>query len=276
MDNYLEAFDGTSIRYRVTRVENPRAVLVINHGFAEHVGRYDHVAEYFSKEGGLTVYRYDLRGHGKTEGRKGHIDSYKTFIDDSHSMVELARRENPKKDIFMLGHSMGGLVTCMYGLSYPNSLKGQIFSGAAVNSLPKAKGLNKGLLKLLGTITPRLPMRNVVEDDICTVEEVVRRYKSDPEVLKKADFKFLKEFLVEAPKFVRKNIGSYNYPCLICHGKEDKIVPVDISYYLYDNISSRDKELRVYKGLYHEILNEEEKYQVMEDMLNWLNKRIDD
>lgn len=273
MDDYLKVSDGIRLRYKRDIVDNAKAVIVVNHGFAEHIGRYDHVVKRLN-EFGYSTYRYDLRGHGNTEALKGHIDSYKEFISDCNAIVDLAINENEDLDIFMLGHSMGGMVTCLYALTFPDKLKGQIFSGAAVNTLPQAKGINAKILKLASTIAPKAHMKNVVEDKICSVDSVVVEYKKDPLVLKKATFKFYYEFLIESIKFIDENISNYNYPCLILHGEEDSIVPVDISEYLYENISSKDKELIIYENLFHEILNEYEKDEILETIGEWLDIHI--
>lgn len=271
--DYLKVSDGVELRYKRDLVEGAKGVIVINHGFAEHIGRYDYVAARLN-EFGFSTYRYDLRGHGMTKSKKGHIDSYENFISDCNSIVNLAINENKDKEIFMLGHSMGGLVTCMYGLTYKDKLKGQIFSGPAVNTLPPAKGMNGKLLKMLSKVMPNKTIKNVVEDKICSVPSVVEDYKKDPLVLKEATSKFYYEFLIESVKFVNEHISEYNYPCLILHGEEDSVVPVEVGKYLYENISSEDKEIIIYKGLYHEILNENEKDEILETIEEWLGAHI--
>ena len=273
MDKYLEVEEGIKLRYRKNIVENAKAVILINHGFAEHIGRYDYVASELNNAG-FSVYRYDLRGHGKTISEKGHIDSYKSFISDCDKMVDLIIEENPGEKVFMLGHSMGGYVTCMYGISHPDKLEGQIFSGPAVNTLPPVKGAKGKLLKVLNKFTKKTMIKNVVEDKICSVEQVVTDYKNDPLVLKEATVNFYVQFLIKGVEYINANIGKYKYPCLICHGEKDSIVPKEIGYYLYENISSDDKEIKIYDDLYHEILNENEKDLVLKDMINWIDNRL--
>ncbi len=272
MGEYLKAKAGNEIHYKVDRVEDPKAVVLINHGFAEHIGRYDYLREKLN-ENGYTVYRYDLRGHGKSGMEKGHIDSYREFIDDCKEMVALIKSKEDK-EIFMLGHSMGGMVTLIYGIENPDTLKGQIFSGAGVGELPAAQGIKRTAVKLAAKILPKKMMENPVSDDICSDPAVVQAYKEDPLVLREASFNFYKEFTIEAIAYAQDNKSKYTYPCLITHGEEDKIVPKEISEDLYRTIASKDKDLIIYQGLYHEILNERTKDQVIMDMVSWLNKRI--
>ncbi|QIK70804.1 alpha/beta hydrolase [Erysipelothrix sp. HDW6C] len=270
---YLKISEDVSLRYVVNKVSNAKGIVVINHGFAEHVGRYDHVTKRLNSAG-YNVYRYDLRGHGRSLGPKGHIDSYESFISDCHAFVTFARNDTPEVPMYMLGHSMGGLVTAMYGIAHPDMLRGQVLSGPAITSLPKSKGLNGFLLKTVGVLMPSLKISNPVEDDVCSVPEVVAHYKADEDVLRKATAGFLKEFLIEGPAFVRAHIHQYMLPCFIAHGGDDTIVPVEVSEYFYDNIASQDKERKVYPGLYHEILNENEKDEILDDMILWMDARL--
>lgn len=273
MEGYLKIRDDIELFYKKDIIESPKAVILINHGFAEHLGRYDYVVQRLN-ESGYTVYRYDLRGHGQTKSIKGYIDSYEDFIEDCNEMVELIKSENKDLPIFMLGHSMGGFVTCLYGIKYPDKLNGQMFSGAAVNTLPSARGIRSNLLELLNVFAKNRIIKNPVEKDICSVEQIVIDYMNDPLVLKEATVNFYVQFLVKGQKYISENIGNYKYPCFIAHGEKDKIVPKEIGYYLHDNISSKDKEIKIYDNLYHEILNEKEKDEVLGDMIMWLDRRI--
>lgn len=273
MISYLKTKDkDVSLFYRMDQVKNAKANVIINHGFAEHLGRYDYVAKRLL-DAGYNVLRYDLRGHGQSYGPKGYIDSYTNFIEDAKAMYDLMTVHNPGLETFMLGHSMGGLVTAMYGLEYPDTLAGQIFSGAAYGKLPAASGYKAKLLSTLAKTSPKLQMKNVVEDDICSVPEVVNEYKNDPLVLKKASFNFYNEFLNEASDFVLEYMYEYDLPCLILHGEDDAIVPVELSYEFYEQIASTDKELITYPGLYHEILNEDEKDEILTTIIEWLDSR---
>lgn len=273
MEAYLKVRDGIELFYKKDIIQSPKAVILINHGFAEHLGRYDYVAKEFNKSE-YSVYRYDLRGHGKTRSTKGHIESYEDFIGDCNEMVSLVKSENKELPIFMLGHSMGGFITCLYGLRYPDALAGQILSGAAVNRLPAAKGIKSSLLKILSKVAKMKMIKNIVENDICSVEQVVEDYKNDQLVLKEATVNLFSQFLVYGREEINEDIGDYKYPCFIVHGEKDKIVPVEIGKYLYDNIASEDKQIKIYDNLYHEILNENEKDEVIGDMITWLDERV--
>lgn len=274
MGNYLECRDGTKLFYLKDIPKKPVANILINHGFAEHCSRYDYVAKRL-KEENIGVYRYDLRGHGRSQSKKGHIRDFMDFAKDADEMVDLIKKENPDTPLFMLGHSMGGFVTCLYGIQYPNRLEGQIFSGAAVRRVPQVEGFKGDLYRFINLFLPNMKVKNQLSKDICSVSKVVEEYERDPMVLTEATLNFYVQFLVKGTDWIEKNIEKYRCTCLITHGEKDKIVPKETAIYLYNSISSKDKEIKIYDDLYHEILNERERDKILFDMINWLYKKAD-
>lgn len=275
MFNYIEgklkSFDDTEIFYRKDIVENSKAVVVIVHGLCEHLGRYD----YFTKrlnEAGYTVYRFDNRGHGKSAGERGYVENFQDFFEDADKIVNMAIEENKHVPIFMFGHSMGGFITAGYGMKYTNKLKGQILSGAAVIELPIFENLKRD------SYFESHPMEkspNALSSLICRDKKVVEDYDNDPLVLKETNLKLLGEAFVKGPIWIKENVKNYTYPCLILHGENDQIVINQASKWLFENISSKDKAVKIYPKCYHEILNEkEEKYIVIEDILNWIEAKL--
>lgn len=273
MDSYLKLRDNTRLYLRRDIPDKPVANIIINHGFAEHLNRYDYVTKVLNTAN-FGVYRYDLRGHGRTESKKGYIEDFMDFVCDADEVVSLAKEEYPNLPLFMLGHSMGGFITLLYGIKEPDKLQGQIFSGAAVRRLPMVNGIKGDIIKLLSNIVPNMNIKNNLTKDICSVKEVVESYENDPLVLKEAKLKFHVEFLIRGTEWIEKNIEKYKYPCLVTHGEKDRIVPKETSIYLYNKISSKDKEIKIYDNLFHEILNEKEKDIILSDMINWVYERI--
>lgn len=261
---------GVELFYRMDDVKKPKANIIINHGFAEHLGRYDYVSKRLV-EAGYNVLRYDLRGHGQSKGPKGHIDSYEKFIEDADAMLALMQISNPGLENYMMGHSMGGLITTLHGLRYPTKVKGQILSGAANGKLPEASTLKAKALALLSKVSPKVQIKNPVEEAICSDPLVVSNYLKDPLVLKSASINFYNEFLNKATDEVLLDLDNYNLPVLILHGAEDKIVPKEISENFYKTARSEDKRLIVYPELFHEILNEGEKTDIMDTIIQWLD-----
>lgn len=273
MIGYLKSHDSNvNLFYRLDSTLNPKGNVVINHGFAEHLGRYDYLTDKL-RQAGYNVLRYDLRGHGQTKSKKGYIESYQKFIEDADLMVDFMIDHHPEVPIFMLGHSMGGFVTSLYGLTHPEKLSGQIFSGAANGVLPILNNGVDNIIKKLAKVTPKLLFPNIVDDKICSDQAVVEAYKKDPNVLKSATINFYNEFLNKGVHVVLDDMNTYDLPCLILHGQKDSIVPNTISIDFYQQINSEDKELVIYSGLYHEILNELKKDDILNTIIIWLDER---
>jgi acylglycerol lipase len=265
-----KAFDGTDIYMTKDTVEGPRAVLVIVHGLAEHSGRYDYVTRRLN-ESRFAVYRFDNRGHGRSGGPRGENDRLDKFLKDTHMVVNLAMEENKGAPVFMLGHSMGGLITAAYGAAHGNILKGQITSGAVLDALPMFKPLEETYTEEMG----KQMMPNTLAELICRDPEVVKAYQDDPLVLKETTIRLLYTTFVQGVAWLEENLDQYTYPCLILHGEGDQLVPAASSQWFYTHVPSKDKTIKIYPGCYHEILNEKvEKDQVIADIAAWINARL--
>lgn len=260
---------GVDIFVRKNLCPSPRAVIVIVHGLCEHGGRYDSVAEFFNRHG-YHVYRHDHRGHGRSKGERGYVEDYMDYVKDTHTVVLKVKEDYPHLPIFMLGHSMGGFITACYGIAYPGTLKGQIFSGAAVILLP----LFKDLEAFDYNAAASNPIANALADLISRDTHVVQAYKDDPLVLKEFTTKLMGEVFIRGAKELMTRMNEYSYPCFILHGGADAIVTPEAARYLFDHISSKDKEISIYEGLYHEIMNEPEKEMVLTDIDRWVKQRI--
>ena len=267
----VKTFDDVELFYKKSLVERPKAVLVVVHGLCEHLGRYNYFTEKLN-DFGYNVYRFDNRGHGKSGGERGYVENFQYFFDDADLFVNMAKKENEGIPVFMFGHSMGGFITAGYGMKYPDKLNGQILSGAAVIDLPAFKSI-KNSIDFDKNPFQKVP--NVLSNLICRDPEGVKAYDEDPLVLKESNVKLLGEAFVKGPVWIENNVKKYKYPCLILHGGNDQIVTNEASKWFYKNISSEDKNLKIYPGCYHEILNEkDEKDVVIEDIHSWIEKRI--
>ncbi len=130
MGEMISSFDGMKLYLNREVPENPKAALVIVHGLCEHQGRYDYLADIFRKAG-IATYRFDHRGHGRSEGERTYYGDFNELLDDTNVVVDMAIEENPNIPVFLMGHSMGGVTVALYGAKYPDKkLKGLVTSGA--------------------------------------------------------------------------------------------------------------------------------------------------
>jgi len=269
----LRAADGTEIFVQSWQPGSVRAVLLLAHGFAEHSGRYGHLIEQLLEKD-IAVYALDHRGHGQSSGAKGYISRFGEMVDDLHNIVGHVRSEQPGRKLILLGHSMGGLMSLRYTISHRRAVDLLMVSAPYLVDGGNVSPLLLKLSRVLATLTPWLPIKQLDATAISRDPHVVHDYDNDPlnfrgKVLARTGY----ELLTAGPA-VLQQADQIELPILIMHGDADRIADVSGSQQLHERVSSADKSLRIYSGLYHEILNEPEKDQVVADIVQWLEQRI--
>jgi len=247
-------------------VENAKASVIITHGIAEHSGRYNEITQKLN-EAGYTVVRYDIRGHGQSQGKRGTLKSYHQTIDDLHAIVLDEKKRNPKK-IFILGHSMGGLIVNMYGVKYKD-IDGIISSAAPSNFIKDVLPFRFIGYRWLGFLSKKTSFDN----QLSRIKSVEEAYATDPLNLKKFHFSLAGNMFVGGVRYLNKNIEKYQAPVLIVHGGSDKVVPVEFSKRLIDIIPHSDKKLIIYPESFHEIFNDFDREKAFADVIEWLNEK---
>lgn len=266
-EKMIPSRDGTKLRLRKDTVENPKALIVISHGLCEHLNRYDYFTEKLN-ENGYSVYRYDQRGHGKSEGKKVYFNDYNEMPDDADVIINLARSESNGKKVFLLGHSMGGETVALYGSKYPGKTDGIITSGALTRYNNPLMGSQFPIEGPVDTYVP-----NALGDGVCSDPKVIDAYVNDPLVEKQISIGLINQ-IYDGVQWLKGSASSFVEPVLILHGANDGLVSVKDSLEFFDEIKSVDKSLRIYANLFHEILNEPCKDEIIGDILLWLGKRV--
>ncbi|HCX03555.1 MAG TPA: alpha/beta hydrolase [Clostridiales bacterium] len=269
----IDSFDTTNLYLLMNKVKSPKAVVIIVHGLAEYGERYNYFANALNSKN-ISVYRFDLRGHGKSGGQKGWVDKYEDYINDLGEIVSLAKKENENLPVFIFGHSMGGFISAGYGIKHKNEVDGIILSAAALRKPEDVKGIKGIFVSILNKIYPSFKMKNNLGKLVSRDKKIVEKYEKDPLILRRISIKLYYEFLIEGIDWLQKKVKGFNYKTLILHGKDDKIINHESSIEFMENISSDDKNLIIYDDLYHEILNEKEKDKVIIDIINWIEERI--
>lgn len=271
--NYESVFLGKgdiNIFYRADKVKEPKAAVIFVHGICEHLGRYDYVKDKFN-DNGYNVYRYDARGHGKSEGKRGYLKDFDDYLEDLDTLVNKVKIENNGLKVIIIGHSMGGLVATAYACRHPSKVDLLGLSGAC-NVCPNvAKALKCLPYNLMGILN----YVNKLGKGVCSVEEVVEAYEKDPLVLKKVSYRLLGNAFVKGTRYVNKNIGKINCPVIVMHGEKDTTVVKETGQWTFDNLKCIDKQIKIYPNLYHEIFNEINKDEVIQDLLYWCKERVD-
>lgn len=263
----MESFDGQKLFFKKETAPDNRAVVVIVHGLCEHQGRYDYFADKLHAAG-IGTYRFDHRGHGRSEGEDTFYTDFNELLDDTNVFVDLAIQENPDIPVFLLGHSMGGFTVSLYGAKYPDKkLRGIITSGALVVD-------NQGIIRgVPADLDPHQKLPNELGGGVCSVQEIVDWYGKDP-YNKKTFTTGLCYALVDGLNWFSEKMKDFSYPVLMTHGEKDGLVNVQDTYNFFKTAASEDKQMKIYGGLFHEILNEYCKDEVISDMISWMNRRI--
>lgn len=266
---YYQTDDGLRIYYHKRIPPDARGLILISHGFGEHYGLYDDFMD-FLWESGYGLCAYDHRAHGRSEEERGHVDRFEVFIEDMAVMVGHLKADHPNLPFFMFGHSMGGLIVFNYGILYPEGIQGQIFSGAALDRAVGTRFIPEIVFTLIRRCFPKVKLYSLLAGKGTRNKAFSAEHKKDPLILKYETLGFISEFLHRGVAFARENASRYRLPAYFLHGKADKIIPYRASVDTFGQISSLDKTLKLYDGLYHELVREPEREEVWRDILAWL------
>lgn len=248
-----------------------RAVIMVVHGLGEHSGRYMNVVNRFVEKG-FAIYGLDHEGHGKSEGGREFVNKIEDFTETLYTYFQMIQNWQTDKPIFILGHSMGGLISSLFLLDHQDELKGAILSGPAVKIPDNISGLTIFLGKVFSTILPKLGLIGLDVEGISRDPKVVEAYVNDPLVFKGKTPARLAAELLKGMQRVEQEAPSIILPMIILQGGEDRLVDPAGASMLFEKIASSEKTLKVYDGYYHEVYNEPEKEQVLDDVEAWLEK----
>lgn len=261
---------------------DPKAAVLIVHGYAEHSGRYAWVAEQLVAQG-FAVVAFDLRGHGRSDGDRVYIRTMNHYLHDVDAALLRVFEHAPDVPVYVLGHSMGGGILSLYACARQphdsdrfvrSRIKGLIFSGAVLPVPPSiATSIASRIAVLIGNVAPRWRMRSL-GGAVSRDPAVVADYDADPLNYHGKMPAALISAIVRGVNYVEKHTPELTLPLLILHGSADELTSPDGSQRLYDRAGSVDKMLKIYEGLAHEILNEPERALVVEDIAIWLNRQL--
>lgn len=245
----------------------PRDVVVIAHGYAEHGGRYGNLVERLMPLG-YALYALDHRGHGRSGGKRALVDRMAWVIEDFHRFVGEVRARNAGQRVKLLGHSMGGNVAFGYALRWSEDLSGLILSGPLIGgSVPAAQRL---VMRLLAAVAPGMGTVALPPDAVSRDPAVVAAYQADPLVtVGKVPARTAHELFSVLPGYL-EGAPRMKVPVLIQHGEADSLVPLAGARPTIEAIGASDKTVITYPGLFHEIYNEPEKDRVIGDLTSWL------
>jgi alpha-beta hydrolase superfamily lysophospholipase len=266
-----QAPDGIQFYFQGWQPDTPPvAVVCLVHGLGEHSGRYAHVAAALNTAG-YALIGFDLRGHGKSGGPRGHTPSYGTLMDDIDRLFAEATRRYPDKPQFLYGHSLGGNLVLNYALRRTPSIAGVVATSPAIrtaNPLPPAQ---VALAKVMNKLQPGMTMPNgLALDGLARDPAVIRAYTSDPHVHNKISVR-LATGMLDAGEWALAHAAEFPLPLLLVHGTADRLTSAQATEAFAAKVPG-DCTLKLWDGYYHETHNEPEKTDVLAFMIDWLQK----
>ena len=271
-EDKIKGAGGLNIVVRSWQPEQAaRAVVAIVPGFNSHGGYYTWVAQQFTAAG-LAVYVVDLRGRGTSDGERFFVDNIADYVSDVHDMVKLAKSREPGLPLFLLGHSAGGVVSCVYTLEHQEELTGFVCEDFAFKVPAPEVALS--VFKGLSHVAPHAHLFKLKNEDFSRDPAAVKMMNEDPLIAGESQPLQTLAEMVRADERLEREFPLITLPVLILHGTLDKITKPSGSQFFYDTAGSTDKTLKLYEGHFHDLLNDTGKEQVMADIQSWIDARI--
>jgi alpha-beta hydrolase superfamily lysophospholipase len=264
---------GAALRWKGWLPEAPRAVVLLAHGYAEHLGRYEYFASKLNSAD-IAVYALDHWGHGKSEGTYGFVPRFSAYTDGVEALLAEIEARHPGLPRFLIGHSMGGLIAAVHLATHQSRYAGAVLSGPAIKPTEEPSKLLIWVSRLLSAIAPKLGVLALDSSGISRDPAVVADYLADPLVYNGKMSARLAAEMFDAMALARASAGKIALPILLLHGEADRLTAPAGSRFLADNAALADKQIKLYPGLYHEIFNEPERDEVIGDVTDWIGKHL--
>lgn len=270
---HFSGWGGVDLYFQKWRQETSRGTVGIVHGVGEHSSRYDNVVQHLASHG-FVAYGYDLRGHGRSQGKRIHINHWSEYREDLHAFLELIREQEPKNPLFVYGHSMGALITLDYLVQKPRKLQGAILSGIPLEPAGIAKAHLVAVARMLSVIWPRFSMSLGLNHSALSRDPaVVKAYETDPLISERVSVRWGTESLATIAR-LKSRPASVVIPVLLIHGGADSLnLPLGARN-LFESIPTPDKTLKIYPDRYHEAHNDLNYKEVLNDITQWLEQHL--
>jgi acylglycerol lipase len=249
----------------------PRAAVVIVPGFNSHSAYYGWTAQQLVAHR-VAVYALDLRGRGKSDGERFYVDTFDDYVGDVSNCLALVKSREPGLPLYLLGHSAGGVVACLYALDHQAELAGLVCESFA-HQLP-APDFALAVFKGLSHLAPHAHVLHLKNEDFSRDAQAVAAMNADPLIAHETQPTRTLAAMVRADERLKREFPLMTLPVLILHGTADKATKPSGSQFFYDTAGSKDKTLKLYEGHVHDLLNDLGKDAVMADITAWIETRL--
>ena len=268
----FEGVGGIKIFTREWQPEGePRGVVVISHGLNAHSGLYEWAAQQFTSNG-LAVYALDHRGRGRSEGERFFVKKFADWTKDLATFIDIVKVRELGLPVFLLGHSAGGVIACVYTLEHQDEIAGLICEDFAYQVPGPEVALS--ILKGVSHLAPHAHVLKLKNKDFSRDPAVVAALNADPLIANESQPSETVAELVRADELLKRSFGQITLPLLILHGTADKVTKPSGSKEFYEKAGSSDKTLKLYEGHFHDLLADVGKQQVMADIQAWIDAHL--
>ncbi len=274
-EDFFTTVQGIKIYYQYwIPQKNHRANLIFVHGMGEHSGRYKNIIDYLLPKG-FALFGLDIQGHGKSEGKRGHISHFSDFAAQVDQLITVTKIQQDNKELFLYGHSMGGLIVFDYLTKYSNhDLGGVIFTSPAFDISIKIPGWKLFLGKIISYLAPSVTMNNGINPDELSHDKVVVEMYEKDELVHDRTSAGLFFAMLKVIKEAKSKAGNIHTPVLLMLGDNDKIISKEGAMSLFNILGSKDKKLFICPDSSHELLNEIEKTKNLNLIWQWIEPRL--
>jgi len=249
----------------------PRAVLVLVHGFKSHSGYFEWAGEHFAAQG-YAVYALDHRGRGRSEGDRFFVEHVSEYVDDVATFVKLAKARESGLPVFVLGHSAGGVISCVYTLEHQSEIAGLICESFAYR-VP-APDFVLAVVKGISHLWPHAQVLKLPNEGFSRDPKVVEAMNADPLLAGEVQPTSTVAAMVRADERLEQEFPQIKLPVLIMHGTQDIVTKPVGSELFYQAAGSEDKTLKLYEGHFHDLLGDTDKETVAADIVSWIDARL--
>jgi len=272
-EGFLNSADHLRLFWQRYAPPSPRATVAVLHGGGDHSGRYPALTTALVR-GGFQVALVDFRGHGQSDGRRWHVDAFSDYLADLDAFVAKLREDGLAGPLFVVGHSMGGLITALWGLSHGREAAGFVLSSPFFGLALQPPAVKVLAARLLGRLVPWLPVAAGLDLADLTSDEEMRRWTERDPLYGRATTPRWFEESGRAQGEVLRRARDFQAPLLVVAAGADAIADTRTTRRWYGEVGSADKGLQVYEGFRHEIFNEVERHRPIEAVVAWISQRV--
>lgn len=269
---FIDAYKGVKLFYKAYASQNSFARIVFLHGAGEYSAKYERFCKWFADKG-VEVFIFDLRGHGSSGGAVCHVDNFNDYTFDLDVFLKHIDRGWGHKKTFLTAHSLGSLIAIFYSINFSYTFKGMVLCSPCLALRLKIEPVKAWFAVMFYKILGNRPFASHIKPRMATHDKfIIDRFIDDPLIHHVVTAGFYIQ-MARAMRYARSRASGLKDNLLILQAGDDKICDRKVVENFYRDAGSDDKELKLYRGLYHELLNEVDRQMVFEDIYNWIRKR---